>query len=63
MSNTFVFMDLRIGNDLHTIEIELFEKDVPKTAKNFRLLCTGKNEKGYTYKGSRFHRVITNFMA
>jgi peptidylprolyl isomerase len=61
MKNPVVYFDVDIGGkDAGKIEFELYEDVVPKTAKNFKALCTG--EKGFGFAGSKFHRIITDFM-
>merc|ERR1712167_306853 len=68
MPNPTVFFDVSIGGKAQgRIVMELRADVVPKTAENFRCLCTGekgvgKSGKALHFKGSAFHRVITDFM-
>ena len=65
--NQKVYLDIIAGTTaLGRIEIELFYDITPKTAENFRGLCTGEygtgkiHKKKLTYKGSRIHKIVEN---
>lgn len=68
MQRPRVYLDVAIsGRPTGRLIIELYQDIVPKTAENFRCLCTG--EKGVSrssgaklhYKGTRFYRVTHGF--
>mmetsp|Transcript_120034 Transcript_120034/g.168956 ORF Transcript_120034/g.168956 Transcript_120034/m.168956 type:complete len:173 (+) Transcript_120034:67-585(+) len=66
--NPKVFFDMTIGGTpAGRITMELRADVAPKTAENFRCLCTGEKGRGKSgqplhFKGSAFHRVIPDFM-
>ncbi|CAH9125100.1 unnamed protein product [Cuscuta epithymum] len=75
MANPKVFFDITIGGKpveingqkANRVVMELFKDVTPKTAENFRALCTGEKGVGKSgvplhFKGSKFHRVIPDFM-
>lgn len=66
--NPKVYFDVRLGGDAtKRIIFELYKDVTPKTAENFRALCTGEKGKGKQgknlhFKGCGFHRIIPGFM-
>jgi len=68
MANPKVFFDMTLGGaPCGRIVMELYADTTPRTAENFRALCTGekgvgKSGKPLHFKGSSFHRVIPGFM-
>ena len=67
--NARVWFDVSIGGEAAgRIDFVLFSSTTPRTAENFRALCTGekgaaaKSGKPLHYKGCGFHRVIPGFM-
>lgn len=66
--NPHVFFDMKQGEEnLGRVVMQLYKDITPKTAENFRLLCTGEKGTGKLgkplhYKGCTFHRVIKDFM-
>lgn len=65
-SNPVIFFDISIGGvPAGRVKAELFADTCPKTAENFRQLCTGefkKNSQPTGYKKCVFHRIIKGFM-
>lgn len=60
--NPQVYFDISIGKqEMGRIIMMLRADIVPKTAENFRALCT--HEKGYGYQGSTLHRIIPDFVS
>lgn len=66
--NVQTYFDITIGTEGEEgyekgrVVFEIFSEDVPKSAENFRALCTGEKGPELHYKGVNFHRIIADFM-
>eukprot|EP00523_Entomoneis_sp_CCMP467_P001883 CAMPEP_0168747242 /NCGR_PEP_ID=MMETSP0724-20121128/15560_1 /TAXON_ID=265536 /ORGANISM="Amphiprora sp., Strain CCMP467" /LENGTH=486 /DNA_ID=CAMNT_0008795035 /DNA_START=10 /DNA_END=1470 /DNA_ORIENTATION=- len=64
--NPHVFFDIKQGDhDLGRVVMQIYKDVTPKTAENFRALCTGEkstDDQLLHYKGCGFHRIIKSFM-
>jgi len=60
-TNPVIFFDISVGtNKVGRLKIELFADVAPRTAENFRQMCTGEflvNGKPTGYKNCIFHRI------
>ncbi|XP_054829021.1 ranBP2-like and GRIP domain-containing protein 3 isoform X2 [Eublepharis macularius] len=60
-TNPVVYLEVSADDELlGHITVELFSYIVPRTAENFRALCTG--EKGFGFRNSIFHRIVPGFV-
>ncbi|XP_065597117.1 ranBP2-like and GRIP domain-containing protein 4 isoform X1 [Cyrtonyx montezumae] len=60
-TNPVVYFNVSANDEpLGRITMELFSNIVPRTAENFRALCTG--EKGFGFKNTTFHRIVSDFI-
>ncbi|XP_048791860.1 E3 SUMO-protein ligase RanBP2-like isoform X50 [Lagopus muta] len=60
-TNPVVYFNVSANDEpLGRITMELFSNVVPRTAENFRALCTG--EKGFGFKNTTFHRIVSDFV-
>ncbi|OQR98479.1 peptidyl-prolyl cis-trans isomerase [Achlya hypogyna] len=57
-----VYFDIEYQQQTRRVVMRLLNDIVPLAAENFRCLCTGEKGRGLHFKGSKFHRIIKNFM-
>lgn len=61
-TNPKCYLDLAINDSvIGRLIVEVRADKVPKTAENFRALCTGEN--GNSYAGTTIHRIVPGFIA